>query len=102
HCIEKRPRVRMQCIVEQLVAIGELDNTPKIHHRNAVAEMPHHRQVVGNEQVGEAETHAQVLEQIHDLRLDRDIESGYRLVTDDEFGFERESAGDSDPLALAT
>jgi hypothetical protein len=32
--------------------------------------MPHHRKIVRNEQIGEAEFLLQVLEQVDDLRLD--------------------------------
>src|SRR5581483_5742759 len=39
-------------------------------------------------------------EQVHDLRLDRDVERGDRLVEDQELGLERERARDADALAL--
>ena len=43
----------------------------------------------------------QLLEQVDDLRLDRDVEGGHRLVGDDQLGLERERPGDADALALA-
>src|SRR6266853_1638354 len=43
----------------------------------------------------------QVLQQIQDLRLDRDIERRYRLVADEHIRLHREAAGDGDPLSLA-
>ncbi len=43
----------------------------------------------------------QVLEQVDDLRLDRHVERGHRLVGDDELGVDRERARDADALALA-
>src|SRR5262249_2059788 len=101
HGVEKRPGVGMQRVVEQLVAIRELDDAAEIHHRDALAEMPHPREIVSDEQVGEAEALAQILEQVDDLRLDRHVEGGYGLIADDEFGIERESARDPDALALA-
>src|SRR5262249_7344991 len=91
----------MQRVVEQQVAIRQLDDAAKIHHRDALTEMPHHRQIVRDEQISEAEALAQVLEQVDDLRLDRDVEGGYGLIADDEFGIERERARDPDALALA-
>jgi hypothetical protein len=60
-----------------------------------------HREVVADEQVGEAELLAQVHEQVQHLRLDRDVERRHRLVADDESGLHRQSAGDADALALA-
>ena len=55
-----------------------------------------------DEEVREAEVALQVLEQVQDLRLDRDVERRDRLVADDEVGVDRERAGDPDALALAT
>ena len=43
----------------------------------------------------------QVLEQVDDLRLDRDVERGDRLVADDELRLDRKRARDADALALA-
>src|SRR5207302_10603621 len=102
HRVEERARVGMERIVEQLVAIREFDDAAEIHHGDALAEVPHQREIVSDEQVSEAEALAQILKQIDDLRLDRDVEGGYGLVADDEFGIERESARDPDRLALAT
>ena len=43
----------------------------------------------------------QLLEQVDDLRLDRDVERRDRLVADDEVRVERERAREADALALA-
>ena len=80
---------------------GDLDQLAEIHHRHAVADVLHHGEVVGDEQVGEAELALQVLQQVDDLRLDRDVEGGDRLVAHDQVGIDRERPGDADPLALA-
>jgi len=58
-------------------------------------------QVVRDEDVGEAEVALQVLEQVQDLRLNRDVECRDRLVADDQLRVDRERARDTDPLALA-
>ena len=63
--------------------------------------MPDHAEVVADEQVGEPELGAQVVEQVDDLGLDRDVERRDRLVADHQLRLERERAGDADPLALA-
>ncbi len=42
----------------------------------------------------------QVVEQVDDLRLDRDVERRDRLVADDQLRPQRERARDADPLAL--
>jgi serine kinase of HPr protein (carbohydrate metabolism regulator) len=61
----------------------------------------HHGEVVGDEQIGKAEAALQVLQQVDDLRLDRDVEGGDRLVAHDQVGIDRQRAGDADALALA-
>ena len=60
-----------------------------------------HREVVRDEDVGEVELALQVLQQVQDLRLHRDVERRDRLVADDQLRLERERARDPDPLALA-
>ena len=63
--------------------------------------MPHDGEVVGDEQVREAELALELLHEIDDLRLNRDVERGYGLVADDQLGVQRERPGEADPLALA-
>src|SRR5947209_18752084 len=60
-----------------------------------------HREIVGDEDVGQAELLLEILEQVDDLRLDRHVECGYRLVAYDELRRHRERARDADALALA-
>src|SRR5215469_5785295 len=55
-----------------------------------------------NEQVGQVELALQPGEQIHDLRADAHIEGRNRFVGQDEFRAQREGAGDTDALALAS
>src|SRR5262249_31714629 len=90
----------MERMFEQIVAVGELDDAAEIHHRDALAKMAHHRKVVCDEQVGELEALAQILEQIDDLCLNGYVEGGHRLVADDELGIERKRPRDPDALAL--
>ncbi len=49
----------------------------------------------------EPELLLEVVEQVEDLALDRDIEGGHGLVADDELGVQGERPGDADALALA-
>ncbi len=86
-------------VVERLL-VGDLDQLAQIHHRDAVADVLHHGEVVGDEQIGEAEALLQILQQVDDLRLDRDVERRHRLVADDQVGIDGERAGDADALAL--
>ncbi len=79
----------------------DLDDAAEIHHRDAMADMAHHGEIVGDEDVGEAEPLLQFLEQVHDLRLDRDVERRHRLVAEDQRRLQGQRAGDADALALS-
>ena len=57
--------------------------------------------IVRNEDVSDARLLLNILQQINDLRLDRDIERRYRLVADQHLRLDRESAGDADALPLS-
>ena len=63
--------------------------------------MPDDREVVRDEQIREVELLLQLLEQVDDLRLDRDVERGDGLVGDDEVRVDRDRAGEADALALS-
>ena len=97
---EKARRIGMRRACEQRVGIGDLDDASEIHHGDAVGDVPHDREIVRDEQVGQFQLALQILQEIDDLRLDGDIESRYRLVADDETRLQREGASDADALAL--
>ena len=63
--------------------------------------MAHHQQVMGNEQVGQAQLILQIIKHIDDLGLNAHVQSGDRLVADNEFRIDRERAGNADALTLA-
>ena len=85
----------------QAVGGRELDDPPEIHDRDAARQVPHHAQVVRDEQIRELEAPLQLEQEVQDLRLDRHVERRHRLVGDDELRLERERARDADALALA-
>ena len=55
---------------------------------------------MGDEDVGKAETLAQIGQQPDDLHLDRDVERRDGFVAHDQFGFARQRARNRDALAL--
>ena len=59
------------------------------------------REIVADEEIGEAELLLQVDQQVEHLRLHRDVERRDRLVGDDQLGIDRERPGDAEALALA-
>ena len=92
----------MQRTLVQQIACRDLDEFADIHHRDAIADVAHDRQVVGNEQVRQVELFLQFLEQVDHLRLDRHVQGRNRLVAHDEAGLDCQSAGDANALALTT
>ena len=58
-------------------------------------------EVMRDEEIGELELVLEVLEQVDDLRLNRDIQGRYRLVGNYQLRPQRERPGDADPLPLA-
>ena len=66
--------VRVPRVCEQRVLAGNFDNAPQIHHRDAVADVLDHAEIMADEQVGEAELLLQVHHQVEHLGLHRDVE----------------------------
>ena len=94
-------RVRVQRPREELRRRRELDDLPEVHDRDPVGDVADHGEVVGDEQVRQAELLLELDEQVQHLRLDRDVERGDRLVRDDELRLQHERARDADALPLA-
>ena len=101
HGGEQRARVRVLRRGVEVAPLRDLDGLPEIHHHHAVRDVADDVEVVRDEDVGEPELLLQVLQEIEDLRLHRDVERGHGLVADDQAGVDRERPGDTDALALA-
>ena len=71
---------------EQRLRVGDLHDTPEIHHADAVRHVPHDGQIVADEQIGQTQPVLEILHQVQNLRLHGDIERRSRFVTDDELG----------------
>ena len=101
HGREQRARVRMARVPVELLGGRELHDAAEVHHRDALAHVAHHGEVVGDEDDRQPEIALQVAQQVEDLGLDRDVQGGDGLVGDDQLGLQRDRAGDADALALA-
>ena len=67
-------------LVDSSSRVADLDDLAQVHHRDPVGDVPDHRQVVGDEQVGQPELVLQVLEQVDHAGLDRHVQRRHRLV----------------------
>ena len=81
---QERLRVGVLGSRVDLLGRADLDELAAVHDGDAVAHRADDGEVVRDEQVGEPEVVLQVLQQVEDLRLDRDVERGDRLVADDQ------------------
>ena len=73
----------------------------EVHDRYAVGDVLDHRQVMGNEEVGELAFLLEFQQQVEHLGLDGYVQRGDGFVQNDEAGVQREGARDADALALA-
>ena len=94
--------IRVSGMAINLITISQLDNSAQIHHSHSITEVTYGGQIMGNEQVGQSQVALQLLEQVEDLSLDRDIQSTDRLIRHNQLGLESERSGDADSLTLAT
>jgi hypothetical protein len=99
--IEEHARVGMARPREQRRLRGEFDDPAQVHHADLVADVAHDGEVVRDEEIGQAVARLQVLHDVEDLRLHRDVERRRRLVADQELRLGGERARDRDALALA-
>ena len=78
---------------------GVLDDLAGVHHGDSVAHPGDDAEVVGDQQHGDVEALLKVGEQVEDLRLDRHVEGGRRLVGDEQLRLACQGHGDEDALA---
>lgn len=91
----------MQRIGEQAFGRAGFHDLPEVQDGDVVADVLDHPEIVGDEQVAEAEIVLQPAQEVEDLCLYRDVEGGDGLVAAEEFRAAGERAGDGDALALA-
>ena len=91
----------MQGIVEQAFGRARFHDLAEVQDGDVVADVLDHPEIVGDEQIAEAELVLQPAQEVEDLCLYRDVEGGDGLVAAEEFRAAGERAGDGDALALA-
>src|SRR5208283_4437351 len=82
------------------VRVAAHDDLTEIHDHDGVAHMRDGGEVVGDKQIGEPELSLEVAQEIEDLRADRYVEGGDRLVEHDQLGRQRQRSRDGDALAV--
>src|SRR5687768_2307253 len=84
----------------ELARFSDLDDLSEVHDRDAIADVLDNRKIVCDEEVGECEALLEILQKVEHLRLDRNVESRYRLIEHDEAWLYRKRTRDADALAL--
>ena len=82
----QRPRVGVQRGGIEVVGSGLLYEGAEIHHADPVADVLDDGEVVGDDEIGQAEGVLQLLQQVDHLGLHRDIERRDRLIGHDQLG----------------
>src|SRR5690606_7152972 len=78
-----------------------LDDLALRHHADAVGDLAHDAEIMGNEQHRQATVALQIGQELQDLRLNRDVERRGWLVGNQELRLVGKGHGDHDALALA-
>ena len=97
---EERPRIGVHRLLKKGALRRGLDDLAEIHHGDAMGHVLDDGEVMTDEEQREPELFLQILQEVDDLGLHRDIERRDRLVADDDVGFGGERPGDTDALAL--
>jgi hypothetical protein len=98
---QKSLRVGMLRIAEHLGDRALLDDLALEHHADAIRDLTHDAEIMGDEQHRHVEPALQLGEELQDLRLHRHVEGGGGLVGDEEIGLVGKRHGDHHALALA-
>ena len=77
------------------------DNAAGIHNIHHIADLMDYREVVGDENNGNAKALLLVFDQVEDLLLDRDVQSRGGFIGNEELGLGDEGHGDHDALPHA-
>jgi len=85
----------------QLLSIGQLHDVALVDDGDAVRDVPHHGQVVSDEEVGDVPLFLDMAQQVEHLSADGHIQCADGLIGHDELRLHDEGAGNADALALA-
>ena len=98
---QQRLGIGMLGVRKQFFGRRDLDDLTQIHHRDMVAGVGHHGEVVGYEQERQPQFLLQGIQQVEDVRLDRHVERGDTFVGHQKTRIADQRPGDRDALALA-
>ncbi|GBR58331.1 hypothetical protein AA100600_0737 [Gluconobacter thailandicus F149-1 = NBRC 100600] len=92
----------MSRTIQNLQSVPFFHDAAQIHDSNPVRHLSDNGQIMGNKDARHAQRRTQIPEQIYDLRLNRNIKRGDRLVRNQKIRPQYERTGDIQTLTLAT
>ena len=98
---QQADRVRVTRVLEHVLDRALLDEPPGVEHADAIAHLRDHAEVVADEEHRRVELRLELRDEIEHLRLDRRVETGRRLVEDQQRGVLGERHRDHDALLHA-
>jgi hypothetical protein len=100
HGVDQASGVRVDRRGVDGVGRADLYQLAEVHDADHVGHVPDDGQVVRDEQIRQAVIALQVEHQVQDLRLDRDVKRGHRLVGHDHRRAQHQRSGEPEPLPL--
>ena len=97
---DKAPGIGMAGRLQDLFGAALLDDVALLHHHDAVGDLGHHPEVVGDEHDAHSLASLDLADQLQNLRLGGHVERGRRFIRDQDRGLERQRHGDHHPLPL--
>ena len=97
--INKPAGIGVQRPGEHFAFVAHLAEPAAVHHRDPVAGLRHHPEIVGDHNDRQPQLGTQVAEQAQNLHLHGDVQRGRRFVGNQQPRFRREGDGDHRPLA---
>ncbi|OLE25267.1 MAG: hypothetical protein AUI36_32690 [Cyanobacteria bacterium 13_1_40CM_2_61_4] len=102
NCGNQRLCVGHQRLFVDRLRISYLGKFTEIHYSDAVRNVANRSQVVRDEEVCQILLTLKLFQQIHDLRLNGNVECGDWLISHYKLRIDRQRAGDTNSLALTT
>ena len=87
--------------VQHLIGRAHLHQFSMLHHRHTIGDVGNHAEIMGDEQNTGIVAGLKLFDQLEDLCLGGDVESGGRLIGNQNFGIQSERHRDHRALALA-
>ena len=99
---QERSGIGVERVRVQFLCRGQFHDLAQVHHRDAVAHVFYHTEIMRDENVGQGMELLEILEEIENLRLDRYVQRLDGLIGDNQGRLHGERPGNPNPLAHTT